>query len=210
MGKIKDLVGCKYGKLTVMELSHVKGNAYWKCSCECGNTKVVNSNELRKGDTKSCGCYNSKKSSERLTTHGFSKEKLYKVYCSMKERCENKNNKSYKNYGEKGIRVCKQWKSDYVLFRDWAIENGYKPGLTIERINNYKNYDPDNCKFVTRYEQAQNKRNTLYVGTTNLTLKKYCELNKISYSAVHSRMMKKKYYSDLVPHIIKTKSESEQ
>ena len=88
--------------------------------------------------------------------HKGTKTKLYRVWCSMKERCNNPNHKSYKNYGGKGIKVCNEWSSDYSKFLSWAYEHGYKEGLTIDRINGNNDYSPENCRWVTTAEQNRN------------------------------------------------------
>jgi len=103
-----------------------------------------------------CGCMTRKLRSH--PTHGLSKTKLYKVWASMKDRCKNKNNSGYKNYGGRGISVCDAWGNHFVLFYDWAISNGYKEGLSIDRIDNDGNYHPDNCRFTTPTVQSMNKR----------------------------------------------------
>lgn len=82
--------------------------------------------------------------------------KLYRVWCSMKERCYNKHNKSYKNYGAKGIFVCEDWKNSFANFEKWAKNNGYKEFLTIDRINNNNGYCPENCRWVTTKQQNRN------------------------------------------------------
>ena len=88
--------------------------------------------------------------------HGMTDTRLYATWCGMKERCYNKSNKRYKNYGARGIEICANWMQDFRIFRDWAFENGYDDTLTIDRINNDGNYEPNNCKWSTRKEQNRN------------------------------------------------------
>lgn len=104
-----------------------------------------------------------------LPKHGGKHDKLYRVWCGMKERCNNPHNKKYERYGGRGITVCDEWSNDFGAFRDWAYSHGYADGLTIDRINNNANYTPDNCRWVTRAEQNRNySRNRMitYMGKT--------------------------------------------
>lgn len=165
--RLKDITGNRYNKLVVLEYSHTKRQArYWKCQCDCGNITLATSNWLSTGHKKSCGCANREPTSQ---THGLSKQTpLYFVWKDLRHRCSNKNHKSYKIYGARGITVCKEWE-DFEVFYKWAIENGYKEEKlsngknkwTIDRIDVNGNYEPSNCRFVTNEVQANNKRNTL-------------------------------------------------
>lgn len=107
----------------------------------------------------------------------------------MKSRCYNPNHKSYKDYGERGITICDEWKETPDAFFDWAVNSGYHEGLSIERIDNDGEYCPKNCKWVTISDQAQNKRNIVYVQTKEglLPLKKAAELYGLPYATVHWR-----------------------
>jgi len=124
-----------------------------------GNEVITTGNHLRTGHTKSCGCLN-KKNGEKNPSykHGKRKTRLYKIFYGMKQRCYNKKNPRYKNYGEKGIKICDEWLDNFMNFYSWAIENGYKDDLTIDRINNGGDYEPNNCRWLTR--QAQNWNTT--------------------------------------------------
>lgn len=162
MSKINDLTGKKFGRLKVVRYygSNKNGRALWLCQCECGNTKVIVGNSLINKATISCGCYNKEHSKNIHTKHNMSYSKIYKVWNGMKTRCYNKNFLYYCNYGGRGIKICDEWKNDFSKFYEWAINNGYKEGLTIDRINNDGNYEPNNCRWVTRAEQNRNKRYT--------------------------------------------------
>lgn len=155
--KAIDLTGEVYGELQVIERAGKKGShAAWKCLCHhCGAFTIVSSSDLRTGNTKSCGCVRKEKFTNKK--HGHSQERLYGIYIAMKTRC--RSNPYYKD-----ISVCMEWLNDYETFRTWALNNGYKNNLTIDRKNNEGNYEPSNCRWVTMKIQAQNKRKR---GTVN-------------------------------------------
>lgn len=168
-----NLVGNKYGRLTVIALDHTdKTCTFWRCLCECGNEHVVRGYHLKSGRVRSCGCLSrdarlklgAKSGAERANYwHGGFGTKLYGVWAAMIRRCENPNQKYYPDYGGRGITVCEEWRKDFVVFRDWANSNGYKEGLTIDRIDVNGNYEPSNCRWVTMKVQAQNRRNTIKI-----------------------------------------------
>lgn len=159
--KLDDLIGRKFGRLEVMSFSHSANNrmSYWNCLCDCGNEVCVSSGNLKSGNTKSCGCYRLDLQRERKTVKS---ERLYHIWASMKQRCKNPNNHKYNDYGGRGITVCNEWEV-FDNFYNWSVDNGYKEGLTIDRIDNDKGYSPDNCRWATQTEQARNKRNTIFL-----------------------------------------------
>lgn len=160
---IKDLTGKTFGKLLVIDIEYqCNGYTYYKCKCECGKTKVIRGTNLVSGKTQSCGCLKVESGKDRRD-HGLSQTPLYYVWSSMKSRCNNINNKRYKNYGARGIKVCHEWNDDFYSFYKWAIENGYKNGVSIDRIDVNDNYAPDNCRWIKLKEQNRNKTNNRIV-----------------------------------------------
>lgn len=157
----KDIVGKRFGRLVVLDeyrKSTTTRGTDWKCKCDCGNEIFVYRGKLTSGHTSSCGCI-------VATLGGLSKIKLYSVWANMKDRCYNENNHAYHNYGGKGIRVCEEWLSGFLKFHDWSINNGYKEGLTIERTDSNKNYEPSNCEWITKSENTI-RANKSRAGTT--------------------------------------------
>lgn len=124
----------KYGKLTPIKILYSKkSKKYWLCKCDCGNTTVSEEYNLKSGNTKSCGCLRYEISKFNNQKHGLYKHRLYRIWANMKERCENPNATEFKNYGGKGVKVCNEW-LDFMTFYEWALKNGYKDNLTIDRI----------------------------------------------------------------------------
>lgn len=165
MSKLIDLTGRRFGRLVVVERAEnsADGRARWLCRCDCGQSKTVLGEHLKKGRTKSCGCAKSESSSKRFKKHGGRNSKLYRIWSNMKDRCNNPDCKVYSDYGGRGIKVCKEWTDDFSAFQKWALANGYKEGLTIDRKDNDKGYSPDNCRWTDRKIQGNNKRNCRYI-----------------------------------------------
>lgn len=127
--------------------------------------------------------------------HGHRNEKIYAVYCTMKQRCNNKNSDSFKNYGAKGVSVCEEWEDDFESFYEWAIKNGYRDNLTIDRINVEGNYEPSNCRWVDCITQANNKRNNKlieYKGETH-TIAEWAKIKGFSYYTLYERIVVHKW-----------------
>ena len=190
-----DLTGQRFGRLVVLERAEndKRGNAKWLCQCDCGNKKIIMGQSLRAGKTRSCGCLLSECSKIRLsniaTKHGYSGTKIYGVYRAMVERCTKPQNKSFKNYGGRGIAVCDEWLKDRERFFNWAMANGYKEGLQIDRIDVNGNYCPENCRFATNKVNANNLRKNIKLefGGETHTLSEWAEITGISYITIYQR-----------------------
>lgn len=190
MSKLIDLTGQRFGRLTVLKIAKkVRRTYYYLCKCDCGNLKVVRGSHLKSGKIQSCRCLQKEKAKELATEHGLSKTKLAKIWDGIKERCYNPNCKSYKNYGARGIKMCSEWKFNFIAFYKWAMENGYKEGLSIDRINVNGHYEPFNCRWITHKEQMNNTRINVYITFNNEThtLQEWSEITGISYSALRYR-----------------------
>lgn len=158
--RIKDLTNLQFGRLLVICLTKKRryGGAVWLCRCICGNLVEIRSGGLHDGQTKSCGCLQKEGASRRRKAeilHGDCGTSLYYTWKAMKSRCFNPHDKVYRRYGGRGITVCGEWKSDYPTFKKWATANGHQDNLTIDRINNDGNYEPNNCQFLTRSENSK-------------------------------------------------------
>lgn len=155
MGKFQDLTGKRFGRLVVTKYL---GNYRWECKCDCGNITKVASGHLNASRIRSCGCL----FLDTIRKHGLTNSRLYNIREGMVNRCYNPSCHSYKDYGERGIGICEEWRNDFMSFYNWAMANGYKDNLTIERIDVNGNYEPSNCKWITNGEQSRNKRSTVY------------------------------------------------
>lgn len=179
MGKIGELEGKKFNFLTVL---YYYGNKKWLCRCDCGNLVKVVSTELKKGTTKSCGCWKKKYNKQCRTKHGQFQSKLHTVWGNMKRRCYNENCKMYSTYGGRGISVCDEWKNDFKNFYDWSMANGYDENAergqcTLDRIDVNGNYEPSNCRWVENKVQQNNRRDNRIIEYKGekYTLTQICE-----------------------------------
>lgn len=163
MGRIKDISGQRFGKLLALEVAGKDAyrHTIWKCICDCGNETYPLSTSLLKEKTKSCGCeeaviFSSSKKEHRRKLK--SAHPLYSIFGGMKNRCYCKSDINYRNYGGRGISVCREWLDDPSKFVLWASTNGWQKGLKTDRIDNDGNYEPGNIRFVTNKENCNNTR----------------------------------------------------
>jgi len=138
-------------------------------TCECSPDKefVVRLDSFLNGHLKSCGCYNIEKIKERMTTHGKSKTRIYSIYKGLKRRCYCPNRPNYKDYGGRGITICDEWLDDFATFYEWSISHGYADNLTIDRVDNNRNYEPDNCQWISRSENIAKRNKDIALKTNN-------------------------------------------
>ena len=171
----QNLVGQRFGRIVVIQKAQKLAgrsdrHSMWVCQCDCGNQKIIAGDKLLAGYTKSCGCLKSEIASKRIKehgkphiTHGLSYHRLYNIYTKMKDRCYKAEDNKYQRYGGRGISVCDEWLSSFQAFYDWAMANGYRDDLTIDRIDNDGNYCPENCRWATPTTQQNNKSTNRHI-----------------------------------------------
>lgn len=189
MRKKLDITGQRFGRLTALYRlnNYHDHHSYWLCVCDCGNLVEVYLGSLRKGASTSCGCL--------VKKHGKSYEPLYRRWLGIRNRCCNKSDEHYKDYGGLGIKVCDEWSNDFMNFYNWATNNGYKSGLTIDRVDVNGNYEPNNCRWTTPKQQARNRRNNRMFTYNDEThcLSEWCEILGLNYNTVCTRLNKLKW-----------------
>lgn len=161
MGKFIDVTGMKFGRLEALKrVENTSSKAtMWLCKCECGQEVRVRAQDLKNGHTQSCGCLQRELIAQKMTTHGKSKTRLHTIWLGMMNRCYHSSAVSeyvWDKYGGVGIRVAQEW-HDFQVFYEWAVQNGYKDGLTVDRVDGTKDYAPENCRWATRKQQSENR-----------------------------------------------------
>lgn len=182
-----DRVGEVFGKLTILQRGDIATGRhyYWVCQCSCGNTTKVIYSNLKSGSVVSCGCHNK----EKARKHGGYKHPLYAIWNSMMQRCYNPKNKSYLNYGGRGIDVCDRWHDFNAFVADMKL----KPkGKSMDRINNDLGYSPENCRWADTLMQANNKttNNCAVIDGEKLTLSQISRDKNIRFTTLHDRIYK--------------------
>lgn len=165
----KDIAGVRYGRLVAIRPTDKRiGNAVvWECKCDCGNVAYYTTSMLSSKRIVSCGCYNHERTLVMNYKHGLYTTNVYKRWSGIKARCYNPDNINYRNYGGRGITMCDEWLHDPEAFCKWALANGYREDLSIDRIDPNGNYEPSNCRWVDKRVQDLNRRNTRYVTILN-------------------------------------------
>lgn len=165
----KDLIGQTFGRWTVID----EGPGYlrpgatgkptqnWVVECSCGTRNLIVTYTLVSGSSRSCGCLTKDVTAERNYKHGLSKHPLFGVLQNIKKRCCNPSNEAYERYGGRGITVCQEWQNSFEAFILWGLDNGWRKGLEIDRVDNDGPYSPENCRFVTPTLNGRNKRNNV-------------------------------------------------
>lgn len=194
MSNFIDLTGRKFGRLTVLGLQgrNKHGQLMWKCKCDCGNEVVLRGYSIRYHHVSSCGCKRKEVAKEKAYKHGGCGDRLYRIWGDMKSRTVQKSGKDWRNYTSRGITVCNDWKRDYLVFKKWALDNGYNDDLTIDRIDVNKGYTPENCRWVTPKQQANNRRTNVYITYNGMTktLSEWSDYTGLSYSCLSDRRLR--------------------
>ena len=195
---LDSLIGKKFNMLTIV--SHKKKGKYnvnyFVCKCDCGNTTEIRISHLFHDNQISCGCIKTKYENSQIG------EAIYDTWNRMMHRCYDIKHHKYPRYGARGIKLCDEWKNNYDEFYKWSINNGFKLGLSIDRIDNNGNYEPSNCRWATRKQQMRNTSRNRYItykGETR-SLAEWCEILNIRYGTASSRLYRGKSLDQVFSH----------
>ena len=190
MGKAVDITGKRFGRLVVLKFDHAeKYRKYYLCKCDCGNTKIVLKGNLLAGYTLSCGCLQKERASKASLLPN-DEARLHRIFGGMKHRCYDEKHNRYPRYGGRGIKICKEWLDNREEFVKWSIENGYAPGLSIDRIDNNGDYSPNNCRWVKKREQGLNMSRNVVISYNgeSMPLKEWARKLGIKNTTLHNRL----------------------
>ncbi len=196
---LSDLVGKRFGRLTVGRYYGVRitrggqRKTRWLCKCDCGKSLAIDTQGLTSGRTKSCGCLARELATQRFRTHGMSRTKEWRAWLHAKGRCYDRNDSRYRIYGARGVKMCKEWRNDFAQF---LRDMGRSPlGMTLERVDNSKGYEPKNCVWASRLQQANNKRTNSIVELygKRMTLSECSRMFRVSYKSLHHFYHTKNY-----------------
>lgn len=202
MMKTIDLTGMKFNNLTVIEQAETKilpcgqHKTMWKCKCKCGKETIVSSHALRNNGILSCRECGIKRSAETRKKLDNKNIRLYHIWNNMRQRCNNPKHNYFKNYGGRGITICDEWSGEkgFENFYKWSMENGYSDELTIDRIDNDNGYSPQNCRWATRKEQANNTRKNKIIefNGEEKTLSQWADFYGLSQDLLGERLLRGK------------------
>lgn len=190
-GVFVDLAGQYFGRLYVLRRGEnsKNGKPRWVCLCECGKETAVLGTHLRSGNTKSCGCWKAERTSQSKRTHGMTGTPEHACWKSINRRCYSRNYHKFPSYGGRGITVCERWLES---FENFLADMGPKPSPkhSIDRIDNNGNYCPENCRWATPTEQVRNRRKTIKLTASGLTLTvaEWSERTGIPYVTIYNRL----------------------
>lgn len=193
---LDSLIGNKFNMLTITSYKKKgKNNCnYFVCLCDCGKTTEIRANHLFNDNQISCGCIRTKYKDSKV---GYA---IYDTWNRMMHRCYDIKHHKYPRYGARGIVLCDEWKNDYYSFYNWSINNGFKLGLSIDRINNEGNYEPSNCRWATRKQQMNNTSRNRYLTYNNQThtMAEWSDILNINYGTISSRLHRGKPISEVL------------
>lgn len=203
MGEAPNLIGSTFGKWSVLSLHHTdkKSGQFWLCRCECGETRPVSTNRLNSG-SKSCGCAKKSGKGHNLYKHGLSGRPEYRNWMSMKSRCAYPKAASWRNYGANGITVCDRWRNSFEAFLEDMGEKP-SPDHTIDRIDASLGYSPENCRWATKREQNNNRRDNRRVTLNgeSLTIAEAARATGIPYGTIRHRLNSGKSDQEALAHV---------
>lgn len=197
MTKKINITGKRYNRLLAIKYvgySPTSHQSIWEFICDCGKKINLTVGNVKNNHTKSCGCLNKEMSSKRLEIHGMRLSQEYNTWSQMKKRCNNKNDKSYKNYGGRGIIICDRWLESFEnFFEDMGLKPS--PKHSIDRIDNNGNYEPNNCRWATQYEQNNNYSRNIFIeiNEERKTIKEWCNIYNLPYHKIYQRIVKLKW-----------------